>query len=131
MPLCMIFPAFAADANPQKKDPSTAILFTNDMHCNYDQNTGYDGLMLYKKELEQKYEHVILVDAGDAIQGAPIGAISNGKEIIRIMNEVGYDIAILGNHEFDYGFYVLDDLGEQLECSYICANFCAQGGEPV
>ena len=87
--------------------------------------------MLYAKELEQQYEHVILVDAGDAIQGAPIGAISKGKEFIRIMNEAGYDIAILGNHEFDYGFEVLDDLGEQLECGYICANFCTSDGETV
>ena len=125
-----IIPSLAADS-PQKKDPAIAILFTNDVHCYYDRDIGYDGLVLYAKELEQQYEHVILVDAGDAIQGAPIGAISKGKEFIRIMNEAGYDIAILGNHEFDYGFEVLDDLGEQLECGYICANFCTSDGETV
>ena len=114
-----------------EKDAAIAILFTNDIHCYYDQNIGYDGLALYKKELLQQYEHVILVDAGDAIQGAPIGAVSKGEEIIRMMNEVGYDIAILGNHEFDYGFEVLDDLQEQLHCSYVSTNFCTSDGEPV
>ena len=127
----MAFVSFAQEPDSRGKDPSIAILFTNDVHSYYDRDIGYDGLMLYKEELEQQYEHVILVDAGDAIQGAPIGAISQGKEIIRIMNEAGYDIAILGNHEFDYGLEVLDDLGEQLECSYICANFCTADGETV
>ena len=133
----IIFPVFAGNAiapsvtAPSGKDPAIAILFTNDVHSYYDSNIGYDGLMLMKKELELKYEHVILVDAGDAVQGAPLGALSQGQEPIRIMNEVGYDIAILGNHEFDYGLEVLDALGEQLNCGYICANFCTPDGATV
>ena len=130
--LCMGVSASAGIVTrSHEKDPSIAILFTNDVHSYYDRDIGYDGLVLMKKELEQQYEHVILVDAGDAVQGAPIGAFSKGKEIIRIMNEAGYDIAILGNHEFDYGMDVLDDLGEQLDCGYICANFCTADGETV
>ena len=88
-------------------------------------------MMLYKKELEQRYAGVLLVDAGDAIQGAPLGAISGGEEPIRLMNAVGYDVATLGNHEFDYGIDVLDRLQEELNCGYICANFCTADGEPV
>ena len=62
-----IIPSLAEDS-PREKDPAIAVLFTNDVHCYYDRDIGYDGLVLYAKELEQEYEHVILVDAGDAIQ---------------------------------------------------------------
>ena len=73
--LSLALPALAEQSSHPISD-STAILFTNDIHCYYKRDIGYDGLMLYRKELEQRYSHVILVDAGDAIQGAPIGAIS-------------------------------------------------------
>lgn len=86
--LLLSFPTMAEESGHQV-DPSVAVLFTNDIHSNYDQDIGYDGLMLLKKELGQQYAHVILVDAGDAVQGAPIGSISEGHEPIRIMNEVG------------------------------------------
>ena len=112
-------------------DVAAVILHTNDVHVGYQDNIGYDGLALYKKELEGKYEHVLLVDAGDAIQGAALGAMSKGEEIIKMMNYVGYDIAVPGNHEFDFGFEVLDDCSEQLSCGYTCANFCTPDGEPV
>ncbi|MBR2698312.1 MAG: bifunctional metallophosphatase/5'-nucleotidase [Clostridia bacterium] len=118
-------------AAPPQKDNAVAVLFTSDVHCYYDRDIGYDGLMLYKEELAQRYADVLLVDAGDAIQGAPLGAISGGEEPIRLMNAVGYDVATLGNHEFDYGFDVLDRLQEALSCGYIWANFCTADGVPV
>ena len=82
---------------------AAVILHTNDVHVAFQENIGYDGLALYKKELEAQYDHVLLIDAGDAIQGAPIGAISKGIEIIKMMNRVGYDLAVPGNHEFEIG----------------------------
>ena len=66
-------------AAPPQKDNAVAVLFTSDVHCYYDRDIGYDGLMLYKEELAQRYADVLLVDAGDAIQGAPLGAISGAK----------------------------------------------------
>ena len=113
------------------EEVAAIILHTNDVHVGYQDNIGYDGLALYRRELESQYDHVFLVDAGDAIQGAIIGAISKGSEIINMMNRSGYDIAIPGNHEFDFGFDVLDDYSERLSCGYICANFCTADGEPV
>ena len=115
--------------NPE--DVAVVILHTNDVHVAFDDNIGYDGLALYKKELEDQYDHVLLIDAGDAIQGRPIGAISKGAEIIRMMNRLGYDLAVPGNHEFDFGFEALDACAEALDCGYTCANFCVTGGEPV
>jgi len=112
-------------------DVAVVILHTNDVHVGFADNIGYDGLALYKKELESLYENVLLVDAGDAIQGAVIGSISKGAEIIRMMNRLGYDLAIPGNHEFDFGFEALDECSDLLSCGYICANFCTTDGEPV
>lgn len=115
--------------NPE--DVAAVILHTNDVHVGYEDNIGYDGLALYKKELEELYDHVLLVDAGDAIQGAPIGAISKGAELIKMMNRLGYDLAVPGNHEFDFGFEALNDRSKELDCGYTCANFCVTGGEAV
>ena len=120
-----VFPA----GNPE--EVAAVILHTNDVHVGLEENIGYDGLALYKKEVEALYDHVLLIDAGDAIQGAAIGAMSKGEEIIKIMNRLGYDLAVPGNHEFDFGFDVLDDCSEKLDCGYTCANFCTIDGEPV
>jgi len=100
------------------------ILHTNDVHCGVQDSIGYDGLMLYKKQLLTKYKHVILVDAGDHIQGGTLGLISNGEAIIDIMNKVGYDVATLGNHEFDYGVAQLEVCENKLNCGYISTNYC-------
>ena len=78
------------------------ILHTNDVHCGVNDIIGYDGLNLYRKELKTKYKHVLLVDAGDHIQGGAIGLLSKGKDIINITNYLEYDVVAIGNHEFDY-----------------------------
>lgn len=101
----------------------TVILYTNDVHCGIDTAIGYDGLKLYKREMEATHENVLLVDAGDAIQGGPIGTLSEGADIIEFMNAVGYDAAIPGNHEFDYTIPTLLKRSQELECNYLCCNF--------
>ena len=67
------------------------ILHTNDVHCGVQDTIGYDGLMLYKKQMLSKYNNVILVDAGDHVQGGTLGLISNGEAIIDIMNKLELD----------------------------------------
>ena len=108
----------------ETKSKDIVILHTNDVHCGVRDTIGYDGLMLYKKQLQKKYENVFLVDAGDHIQGGTIGVITGGEGIIDIMNEMGYEVATLGNHEFDYGIPQLEDCEKKLNCSYISANYC-------
>lgn len=110
------FTAFAADHD-------IVVLYTNDVHCGVDDNIGYAGLALYKRQMQQQTPYVTLVDAGDAIQGAPIGTISDGGYIIEIMNKVGYDFAIPGNHEYDYGMDRFMELAGQLACGYTSCNF--------
>lgn len=98
------------------------ILYTTDVHCAIDTNIGYSSLSAYKKQLEEKYNNVTLIDCGDTIQGDYVGAVTKGKYIIEIMNAVGYDLMTLGNHEFDYGMEALQSRisefkGDVLSCN--------------
>ena len=104
-------------------DQDIVVLYTNDVHCGVDDNIGYAGLALYKKQMQQQTPYVTLVDAGDAIQGVPIGTLSEGGYLIDIMNYVGYDVAVPGNHEFDYGMARFLDLAGRLNCGYYACNF--------
>ena len=98
------------------------VLYTSDVHCGVDENIGYAGLAAYKEKTEEKTPYVTLVDCGDAIQGEVIGTVSNGEYLIDIMNEVGYDLAVLGNHEFDYGMDQIGDLIDQANAQYLGCN---------
>ena len=73
------------------------VLHTNDIHCGVAQNLHIAQLAQYKHDLMKENPNVLLVDAGDAIQGEPLGSLTEGAAIIRIMNSVGYDFVIPGN----------------------------------
>ena len=103
------------------------VLFTNDVHCAISDNTGYAGVAALKAEEEQKSSFVALVDCGDHTQGSYLGAVSKGECAIDIMNEVGYDYAIFGNHEFDYGLEQLKSNIERLDAEYLCCNVTYSG----
>ena len=99
------------------------ILHTNDIHCGITDNLCIDKVSQYKKDLKKQGHPVALVDAGDAIQGAPLGKLSTGESIIKIMNAVGYDFVIPGNHEFDYGMARFLQLASRQKCGYYSCNF--------
>ena len=110
------------------------ILHTNDVHCALDDAIGYAGLAAYAGALEEQYgaDRVTLVDAGDAIQGQAVGTLSQGEYIISLMNAAGYDLAVPGNHEFDYGVDRLMELAAGAEFPYLSCNFTGlAAGEPV
>ncbi len=117
--------AFAEGEEPAlTKD--LVILYTSDVHCGIEQGWGYAGLYAVKEALS-KTKNVLLVDDGDAIQGEPVGTMTRGEAIINIMNTVGYDVAIPGNHEFDYGMDRFFELVEMANFPYISANFSKEG----
>ena len=120
----MLFAQGAAEALEAQKD--IVVLYTNDVHCAIDNNIGYAGLASYKAEME-KDNFVVLVDAGDAIQGDTIGTVSKGEYLVDIMNEVGYDFCVLGNHEFDYGTDVLASLLEKADAQYLNSTITYTG----
>ena len=125
--LASLFVGFnSAGAFAEGEDQDILILFTSDVHCGIDQGWGYAGLYAVKENLSKDY-NVLLVDDGDAIQGEPIGTMTKGEAIIDIMNVMGYDVAIPGNHEFDYGMDRFLELTEKAEFPYISCNFNKEG----
>ena len=115
-------------APPTRAETTTAtedivILYTNDVHTYIDGPLSYDVIAGLKDSLESVYGNVLLVDAGDAVQGTAFGSMDKGETIIKLMNEAGYDLATLGNHEFDYGVDCAMNLIDWAEYPYISANF--------
>ena len=118
--------AVAEEAAPALQQ-DVVILFTSDAHCGIDQGFGYAGLAAVRDSLKAAGNHVVLVDNGDAIQGEPVGTMTKGEAIIELMNTVGYEVAIPGNHEFDYGMDNFLGLVEKANYPYISANFTHNG----
>ncbi|MDO4564183.1 MAG: 5'-nucleotidase C-terminal domain-containing protein [Clostridia bacterium] len=131
------------DPPPAEKSDDIVILYSNDVHCGIGEEIeedgtlvsysgGYAALAAVKKGLEATHNNVLLVDAGDSIQGAPIGTISRGSYIIDIMNYVGYDVSAVGNHEFDYGMDRFFELEALANFPFVAANFMdLTANEPV
>lgn len=103
------------------------VLFTNDVHCGIDENIGYAGLSAYKKDMREKYSHVVLVDCGDFTQGGYEGIVSKGEYLVDLTNAVGYDFAVLGNHEFDYGTEQLKKNVELANAKFLNCNITYTG----
>ncbi len=103
---------------------SVIILHTNDVHgaiASYAQVAGM------KEEYESRGAEVILVDAGDFIQGATSVSTSQGATAVELMNMAGYDLATVGNHEFDYGFARLQELEGEADFPILAANVLYNG----
>ena len=122
---CCSFVAFAE--GEEETRPDIVILYTSDVHCGIDQGFGYAGLEQIRDGLVAQGNVVILVDDGDNIQGEPIGTMTKGEALVELMNEAGYEIAIPGNHEFDYGMEQFLSLAEKAKFQYISCNFNKDG----
>ena len=106
-----------------EKSDDIVILYTNDVHTYIDGDMGYDTVAALKAAMEQQYKYVLLVDAGDHAQGTAYGSLDKGKTIIDLMNAAGYDVATLGNHEFDYGMEGCQNLQSWAAFPYLSCNF--------
>lgn len=123
-------PTPEATAEPTAETASNdeiIILFTSDIHCGVKSGFGMVGLAQIKEMFKQNGYNVLLVDDGDAIQGDALGTLTKGQAIIDLMNAVHYDVAIPGNHEFDYGMDEFLALTKKAEFPYISCNFNKQG----
>ncbi len=114
-------PAFAEEGNVVK----LTIVHTNDVHSRVTGNDndliGYARLATLVKELREA-GNLILLDAGDTTHGLPIATVSNGESIIRLMNQIGYDAMVPGNHDFNYGYERLVELNEMADFPILAAN---------
>lgn len=113
-----------------------AIIHTNDVHCSaYNSATslGYAALVDYvtRQRAAHAEGNVALVDAGDILQGALMGANSNGEMPARLITACGYDVVAPGNHEIDYGIDRLRALANSLNLPFVCCNFVDRYGDTL
>jgi len=121
-------PAFAGEEDvPEGLQQDLVVLFTSDVHCGVDQNFGLASIEQIREAYEEAGNYTLLVDDGDFIQGEPLGTMTKGESLIDLMNATGYDIAIPGNHEFDYGMDTFLELTEKADFPYISCNFNKEG----
>lgn len=125
----------SAGADTKGQDGDIMIVYTNDVHSYIDNvikdkdgNITGDGLRFSKvrafvDDRRAEGKNVLLVDAGDEIQGDVYGAMDEGATVLRIMETAGYQLATPGNHEFDYGTTAFLKLAETTKFPYITCNF--------
>ncbi|UII27139.1 bifunctional metallophosphatase/5'-nucleotidase [Fulvivirga maritima] len=118
-------PVDSTAQNPDASVDSLTIFFMNDMH-------GQIGNFAKAKHIidqERESKDVLVLCAGDIFSGNPVVDLYDpkGEPMVELMNEIGVDVAVLGNHEFDYGIEVLKDRMEQAQFSWICANMNTEG----
>lgn len=130
----------SADAEEQKEASPIYIVYTNDIHS-YIYNTVKDennedkpGLRMSNiaamvSDMEADGKNVILVDAGDELQGNVYGAFDEGESVVELMNLCGYRIATPGNHDFDYGMNSFFNRIEEANYPYVSCNFHALEGD--
>ncbi len=116
--------ALAAEETTEDLAGQIVILHTNDVHGAID---GYAKIAAMKSDYEARGADVLLFDAGDYIQGDPSVSISQGATAIELMNLTGYDLAGIGNHEFDYGYDNLMTILDEAEFDIVCANAFKDG----
>ena len=108
------------------KDAAVTILYTNDVHTYIDNKSPkltYAAIAAMKQGYVDEGKPVLLVDAGDHIQGTAYGSMDDGATIIELMNEAGYDIATPGNHEFDYGMARAKAIIKEADFPYVSCNW--------
>ena len=135
MLLCLCIPALAADEDEPTlliaPAPTTTsanagnivLLYTNDVHTYIDQELNYAAIAALKQSVAASGAGVLLLDAGDHVQGTAYGSMDKGANIVKLMNAAGYDAATLGNHEFDYGMDGTMNVISWAEYAYLSCNF--------
>lgn len=112
-------------AAEQDMSGTIVILHSNDVHGAID---GYAKMAALRDEYVSRGAEVILADAGDYSQGTVAVSSNKGLNAVKMMNAVGYDVATIGNHEFDFGYQQLADNMKQADFKVLCANvFDAEG----
>ena len=116
--VCLLFICSACNIWDKRKQ-DIVILYDNDVHCAVD---GYANMAGLKNQALEQTPYVSVVSCGDFVQGDVIGTLSEGRFIEDIMNQVGYDVVVMGNHEFDYGFPVMEETASQLNATVVSCN---------
>ena len=105
------------------------VFYTSDVHCGVDKNLGFASAKAIVEDTKAEHPYVALVDMGDYLQGGTLGVLTQGEEIISLMNEMGYDAATIGNHEFDYGIARLAELIKMANFPIVGSNIIYTGNK--
>ena len=129
--LCLVLSlsctAFAAEA-AKPLDGKTVILHSNDVHGAIDL---YAAMAAMKADYEAQGAEVILADAGDYSQGTVYVSVNKGADAVTMMNAAGYDVATIGNHEFDYGYAQLAENMKAAKFQVLCADVLGADGKTI
>ena len=116
--------ASAVETDDNDLTGAIVILHTNDVHGAISE---YAKVAALKDTYEKMGAYVLLMDAGDFIQGDPVVSISQGATAVELMNMAGYDVVTTGNHEFDYGYANLAKLAGETKFPVVAANVLYKG----
>lgn len=135
MMLALTVTAGAEEVTTTAAKNEITVIYTNDVHTYIDKTLSYATVSAMKQDYQKAGKQVLLVDAGDHIQGTVYGGMDEGKTIVQLMNAAGYDIATLGNHEFDYGMARALATVKEAKFPYVSCNFYHEkngvAGDPV
>ena len=115
---------------PTYGQSSLTILHTNDTHSRIEPYNDHGNMiggslrrLEYIRQVRAEQPNVLLLDAGDFCQGTPYFNLFGGKVEIELMNQMGYDAATLGNHEFDNGLNALAERLRETKFPIVCCNY--------
>ena len=136
--LCSLF-ALSAISTAMAQEVNIKILGTSDIHGRVvpwsygadveDKSGSYAQIATYMKDVRKNNKNVVLVEVGDAIQDNQIDVFAKDKKyykdhpIPKVLNEMNYDIFVLGNHEFNFGMKALDEILKDIKAKKLTANF--------
>ena len=136
--LCSLF-ALSAISTAMAQEVNIKILGTSDIHGRVvpwsygadveDKSGSYAQIATYVKDVRKNNKNVVLVDVGDAIQDNQVDVFAKDKKyykdhpIPKVLNEMKYDIFVLGNHEFNFGMEALDEILKDIKAKKLTANF--------
>ncbi|WP_295666760.1 bifunctional UDP-sugar hydrolase/5'-nucleotidase [uncultured Haemophilus sp.] len=136
--LCSLF-ALSAVSTAMAQEVNIKLLGTSDIHGRVvpwsygadveDKSGSYAQIATYVKDVRKNNKNVVLVDVGDAIQDNQVDVFAKDKKyykdhpIPKVLNEMKYDIFVLGNHEFNFGMEALDEILKDIKAKKLTANF--------
>lgn len=110
------------------------VVHTNDLHAYLQPDTGRAGfarIAAFFKKIRREKKNVIILDAGDCITGTPVSAFYKGIPVFDVMALMGYDVQVLGNHEFDWGYKQINEFKKRVSYPIICANAYSPEGQLI
>ena len=136
--LCSLF-ALSAVSTAMAQEVNIKLLGTSDIHGRVvpwsygadveDKSGSYAQIATYVKDVRKNNKNVVLVDVGDAIQDNQVDVFAKDKKyykdhpVPKVLNEMNYDIFVLGNHEFNFGMKALDEILKDIKAKKLTANF--------